>query len=252
MATFGQTWWGEQWLSAFNGIDHSNRLPRGRRYAGNGSVLQIDIQSTRVNARVQGSRRTPYRVDIGLDAFSDAQRKQLLEAVTANEAVLSRLLNRQLPQQMLDFTRTHNIRLFPRSWDDMNARCSCPDWAMPCKHIAAVIYLMANEIDKNPFLVFELHGLDLAKELEARAGVRLETLNALPTVLSAWSDAPVVEGWQPAPVCEFDAIDLTTMPPLGDNVLTLLSARPLFYPKDFRATLATQYKRTAREAARFG
>jgi SNF2 family DNA or RNA helicase/uncharacterized Zn finger protein len=251
MATFGQTWWGEQWLSAFNGIDDSNRLPRGRRYAANGSVLQIDIQSARADARVRGSRRTPYRVTIGLNAFSGAQRKQLLEAVSANPAILSHLLNRQLPRQMLDLTRAHNIRLFPRSWSDMQASCSCPDWAMPCKHIAAVIYLIANEIDKNPFLVFKLHGLDLAQELEAQAGVRLATLDALPTVLTAWAATPVIDGWQPAGLGAFDAIDLTRIPPLQDSVLALLPDKPLFYPKDFRATLASQYKRTAREAARF-
>ncbi len=251
MATFGQTWWGEQWLSALNDIDDSNRLPRGRRYAANGSVLQIEIQNARVNARVQGSRRTPYRVNISLDAFSDAQRQQLLETVSGNPAILSRLLNRQLPQQMLALTRAHNIRLFPRTWGDMTASCSCPDWAMPCKHIAAVIYLIANEIDKNPFLVFELHGLDLAKALEARVGVRLETMDALPTALTPWVKSPVVDGWTPAPAPQFDAIDLTGIPPLQDNVLTILSGKPLFYPKDFRATLASQYKRTAREAARF-
>lgn len=251
MATFGHTWWGEQWLSAFNGIDDTNRLPRGRRYAANGSVLRIEIQGTRVDARVRGSQRTPYRVAISLDAFNAAQRQQLLVAISDDPAILSRLLNRQLPQPVLDIARALDIQLFPRRWHDIRANCSCPDWAMPCKHIAAVIYLIANEIDKNPFRVFELHGLDLAAELEARVGMRLETMEALPIPLASWTQTPVVEGWSPAEISQFDAIDLTAIPPLQDKVLTILSGKPLFYPKDFRATLASQYKRTAREASRF-
>ncbi|UTW12039.1 DEAD/DEAH box helicase [Marinobacterium rhizophilum] len=251
MATFGHTWWGEQWLSAFNGIDDTNRLPRGRRYAANGSVLRIEIQGNRIDARIRGSRRTPYKVAISLAAFSAEQCQQLLAAVSDDPAILSRLLSRQLPHPVLDIARSLDIQLFPRRWHDMRANCSCPDWAMPCKHIAAVIYLIANEIDKNPFLVFTLHGLDLAKALEAQAGGRLETLEALPSVLQSWADAPAIQGWQPSGYEAFDAIDLTAIPPLQDKILTLLPAKPLFYPKDFRATLASQYKRTARAAARF-
>ena len=68
----------------------------------------------------------------------------------------------------------------------MTASCSCPDWAVPCKHIAAVIYLIANEIDKNPFLVFSLHAMDLVSELERQTGLQVATLKASPSTLGGW------------------------------------------------------------------
>lgn len=156
-AQYGQTWWGQQWLSAFDGIDFSNRLPRGRRYAGNGSVSDITISGTTVTARVQGRRIRPYKVSVRLDEFSVHAQKTILETISQNPTVLSRLLNRQLPEQTLALMPRNKITIFPRNWNDMKASCSCRDWAMPCKHIAAVIYLIANEIDKNPFLARQDH-----------------------------------------------------------------------------------------------
>ena len=105
---FGRTWWGEQWLYAFNGIDYSNRLPRGRRYANNGSVRNLSIVDGFVYADVKGRRATPYSVAMTLEKFSDRKRKQILNVVDSNPVLLSRLLNRQLPQQMLDLmTKRH-------------------------------------------------------------------------------------------------------------------------------------------------
>ncbi|MBV1790243.1 DEAD/DEAH box helicase [Marinobacterium sp. D7] len=251
MATYGNTWWGEQWLEAFNGIDYSNRLPRGRRYAGNGSVREIEIQPGGIQAAVQGSRRSPYRVEVRLEPFSDSQCRQIFQTINSSPALLSRLLNRQLPRRILALMSEQQIRLFPRDWNDMQAHCSCPDWAMPCKHIAAVLYLVANEIDRNPFLVFQLHGLDLAQALEGQAGAQLETLQALPTTVAGWSPEPIVQSEPAMPTSAFERVDLSVIPLLQEHILTVLSEKPLFHPKEFRKILADQYKRTAREAARF-
>ena len=90
---FGQTWWGQQWLNAFDGIDFSNRLPRGQRYARNGSVTSIDITAKAVNARVQGTRRSPYKVSVGLTTFTADQQQTIVRTVQRNPALLSRLLN---------------------------------------------------------------------------------------------------------------------------------------------------------------
>jgi len=144
VSRFGRTWWGRQWLAALDDIDESNRLPRGRRYAGNGSVRSIEIGEEAVHARVQGSRPAPYRVEVALAPFSGRQQRTVLEAVESSPVLLSRLLNRQLPPHVLELLEEQKIRLFPRRWRDIRASCSCPDVAMPCKHIAAVIYLIAN------------------------------------------------------------------------------------------------------------
>lgn len=86
----------------------------------------------------------------------------MLNGVSSNPALFSSLLNRQLPQQILKETNRLKIRLFPASWRAVCGHCSCPDWALPCKHLAGAIYLFANETYKNSSIVFELHGRDLS------------------------------------------------------------------------------------------
>ncbi len=251
MMHFGRTWWGQQWLAALDDIDFSNRLPRGRRYAGNGSVRSIAIDDTAVTAHVKGSRPSPYRVEVALTSYSESQRQFVLEVVESSPVLLSRLLNRQLPAPVLTLLEERGIRLFPGSWQDMTARCSCPDVALPCKHIAAVIYLIANEIDKDPFLVFALHGLDLPRALAARAGVRPAALATLPAVSAGWSEASTIAGSEPPDSDAFTGIDLSRVPALESRIFTILSAQPLFHAKDFRAILATQYQRARRAARAF-
>src|SRR5699024_6432406 len=214
MAIFGRTWWGQQWLSAFNNIDNLNRLPRGRRYAGNGSVQTIDIGTQAIHARVQGSRRTPYKVNIALALFNAQEQQTILDATEASPALLSRLLHRQLPQQLLALLHDHGIRLFPRNWQNMKATCSCPDAALPCKHIAAVLYIIANEIDKNPFLVFDLHGMDLAAALQQRLGASLHSASALPVLSESWFDDAPIQEFEPPDTGAFTALDLTRVPAL--------------------------------------
>ncbi|MGN8199566.1 SNF2-related protein [Salinisphaera sp. RV14] len=248
-ADFGRTWWGRQWLAAFDGIDQSNRLPRGRRYANNGSVRAVDIAGGTAAARVLGTRPTPYRVRIALPAFSKVERQTVLDTVQADPVLLSRLLNRELPAHVLTRLGARGIRLFPRSWRDLTARCSCPDDALPCKHIAAVIYLIANEIDKDPFVVFALHGLDLAQTLQAQMGVAPDSLTTLPVLSEDWSREPAIEHFEPPSAEAFAALDLSRIPALESRIFTILSAQPLFHSKDFHQILATHYKR-ARRAAR--
>ncbi len=251
MTRFGRTWWGRQWLASLDDIDQTNRLPRGRRYAGNGSVRSIELGEDTVQAQVQGSRRTPYRVEVALAPFSGRQRRTVLEAVEDSPVLLSRLLDRQLPPHVLTLLEERKVPLFPSRWRDIQASCSCPDIAMPCKHIAAVIYLIANEIDKNPFLVFTLRGLDLAEALQERSGVRPESLTTLPAVEAAWTASPVVTGFEPPPSDAFAGIDLARVPAIESRILAILSPEPLFHGKDFRRTLASHYPRARRAARAF-
>lgn len=149
---------------------------------------------------------------MALAQFSAEDRRSIFKAVEKSPALLSRLLNRQLPPQMLAILEDRRIRLFPRGWRDMKAHCSCPDWALPCKHIAAVIYLIANEIDKNPFLVFELHGMDLADALQARAGAHPDALLNLPVLSECWCAEPIIGDFEPPPADTFSGIDLSSVP----------------------------------------
>ena len=165
-ASYGRTWWGAQWLQALTQIDHENRLPRGRSYANRGAVLDLDVQDGRIRARVQGSRPRPYDVDIQVPAASAADAMRLVKRLAGNAGLIARLLNRELDPAVLQEARQLAIPVFPTRWSDMTMHCSCPDWAVPCKHLAAVIYLLSQEIDGDPFLVFSLRGLDLPRLLQ--------------------------------------------------------------------------------------
>ena len=164
--SYGRTWWGAQWLQALTQIDHENRLPRGRTYANRGAVLDLDVQDGRVRARVQGSRPRPYDVDIEVPATPAADAARLVKRLAADAGLIGRLLNRDLDPAVLQEARRLSIPVFPTRWSDLKMRCSCPDWAVPCKHLAAVIYLLSQEIDGDPFLVFSLRGLDLPRLLQ--------------------------------------------------------------------------------------
>lgn len=165
---YGKTWWGEQWLGALKNIDYSNRLPRGASYARNGMVQEINFSGNLISAKVKGSRRTPYSETIKLPEFSPKDIDKLIKLIQEQPVVLSKLFNRQLDESLAKMAEEAGMPLFPKQWTDLEMNCSCPDWAVPCKHLAAVIYKTSMEIDNNPFLVFSLHGVDLMAELEKR------------------------------------------------------------------------------------
>ena len=128
--TYGNTWWGKQWLKALTHIDYSNRLPRGRTYANKGMVQEISIEGNRIKAKVKGSRRTPYSVNINVAAFTANEKAKIISMVTDNPAYLSQLLNRRLPTELNDVCARQGIDIFPSRWDDLEGGCSCPDLSL--------------------------------------------------------------------------------------------------------------------------
>ncbi len=243
MAKYGQTWWGQQWLNSLLHIDNDNRLPRGRSYASKGAVLSVDIKNSEIRSKVQGSRSKPYDVRIDIPAFSKTQIEKLKEAIFSRPDLLSKLLNHDLAPELDAIALSLGIKTFPSTWKDFTMKCSCPDYAVPCKHLAAVLYMVANEIDKNPFMAFQLRGLDLLSELEqqhkgAATTVSLPSLESLLTPIDKKANAI------PQPVPSLDYTQITN----GKRVLDLLKPNPLFHPKDFKAILANGYKEIAKEA----
>ena len=137
---FGKTWWGEQWLNSLNNIDYSNRLPRGASYARNGAVEKIKITGNHIAAKVAGSRPRPYSVDIIMPPFFDPELGNFLQEITKRPVIISKLLNRELDPAVLQLAEKFGLKVFPKQWNDLKMQCSCPDWAVPCKHLASVIY----------------------------------------------------------------------------------------------------------------
>jgi SNF2 family DNA or RNA helicase/uncharacterized Zn finger protein len=248
---YGQTWWGKQWLNALTAVDWDNRLPRGKTYANKGSVRQFEIGENQITAQVQGS--SMYRVSIKIPRFSAEQKQKLLDRIAADSAVVSRLLNRDLDPQILKIADELGIRVFPNRWDDFSMNCSCPDWAVPCKHLAAVVYIVSREIDKNPFFVFALHGLDLLGEL-GRRGVKIEKqakiLIPKPADLLIAEPIKTEKEFTLEPET-YSALDFATIEYLPEQLPRLLPPKPLFFERgDFREIYIKVLKSTAKEVSK--
>ncbi len=246
--TYGNTWWGQQWLNALNNIDFSNRLPRGRTYANKGAVQEVEISGNSIRALVAGSRPRPYVVEFTVPRFRAAEKARIIELIADNALFLSQLLNRELPPALHEACLEEGIEIFPASWGDIQGHCSCPDWAVPCKHMAAVLYLVANEIDKNPFLVFDLHGFDLLRGLEGIgyeiAGERDIYITQFPALIRKGPLALPSFEWSGS---FFEGLDFSELPTLREDLLQLLSPQPVFYPAgDFKKLLDRAYRESSK------
>ena len=154
---FGENWWARRWIEVLESFGWSNRLQRGRTYARKGQVMNIDVRSGQVTARVQGSRRAPYTVRIKITPLSDGQWERVVDAMAQQALFTAQLLAGEMPPEIERAFQSAGVSLFPTS-GDVAMSCSCPDWAVPCKHIAAVYYLLGEEFDRDPFLLFTLRG----------------------------------------------------------------------------------------------
>ncbi len=176
---FAASWWGQRWIKVLEGFDIGERLTRGRTYARKGQVMDIEIEKGAVRATVQGSRSHPYEVEMRFQPLSPAQWGQVAKALASRFISLARLLAGELPEDIENIFESAKLSLFPHQLRDLKTACSCPDWSNPCKHTAAVFYLLAEEFDRDPFLLFKLRGLD-REELFELLGYRAAAAPELP------------------------------------------------------------------------
>jgi uncharacterized Zn finger protein len=155
---FGKTWWAGRWIAALERIVDSARLSRGRSYARSGQVVSLEVGRGGVKALVQGSRPKPYKVSIGFKRLTDPEWEQVVEAMSVEAIYAAQLLSGEMPEDVEKVFETAGVNLFPTNRGDLETDCSCPDWANPCKHVAAVHYLLGERFDADPFLMFELRG----------------------------------------------------------------------------------------------
>jgi len=152
------TWWSARFVAVLESYGLGTRMQRGRRYARKGQVLSIDVQAATIAAQVQGSRRTPYLVTVSLPEPAPAQWQGIDAAMRAKVGFVARLLAGEVPTDLEEVFGAAGVALFPRGWEDLRARCSCPDWENPCKHIAAVLYVFADQLDTDPWLLLAWRG----------------------------------------------------------------------------------------------
>src|SRR3989441_4426311 len=154
----GETWWSKRWIKVLESFSMGTRLTRGRSYARQGQVISIDVEPGLVKAKVQGSQPRPYNVKIRLEPLSDQDWDKVTDAMASQAIFAAKLLAGEMPNTIEEAFASVHVSLFPTALRELNTDFSCPDWANPCKHIAAVYYLLAERFDEDPFLIFKLRG----------------------------------------------------------------------------------------------
>jgi uncharacterized Zn finger protein len=154
----GEQWWSRRFVEVLESFGMSGRLARGRNYARRGQVMEFELSTGKVRARVQGSRPAPYQVRIGVLPLTTAQWRSVTEALGGQALFRAKLLAGEMPHEIEDVFAACGTPLFPRSARDLEMSCSCPDWGVPCKHLAAVCYVLAEKFDDDPFAMLAWRG----------------------------------------------------------------------------------------------
>lgn len=169
--SFSRKWWGKRWIEVLESFNIGARLSRGKSYARKGQVISLDIEKGHVEAMVQGSRSGAYHVSLKFKTFTSAEWKGLVSSLAEQPIFAATLLTNEMPEDIESVFHGAGLSLFPKNKSDLETNCSCPDWSNPCKHIAAVYYLMAEAFDNDPFLIFRLRGMEKDKLLTMLQGV---------------------------------------------------------------------------------
>lgn len=244
----GEQWWSRRFIDVLESFGLQTRLSRGRTYARSGQVLSLDIGTGHVTALVQGSRVKPYAVKLTVDPLTTRQWMRVEEALAARAVFRARLLADEMPAEIEEVFADCGTPLFPKSARDLTMTCSCPDWEVPCKHLAAVCYVLAEAFDADPFQMLAWRGkgrADLLSSLRrlsaagggARAGNR-PVIDVSDAPLSSsqagfWSStlSPArLRALPPAPAAPPDLLLRSIEPPFitvgGMDLVTLL--RPAY------------------------
>lgn len=174
MAQFSRTWWGKRFIEALEQFTDSARLGRGRSYASGGKILEYKIDKNKITAKVKGSinpyfgvyKEPRYNTTIEITPIAKVSWSKAIKYISFKASFVSKLLMNEVPANIESAFTDLGLHLLPHSKKDFKTSCSCPDYANPCKHIAGVYYLVASQLDHNPFILFELRGLS-KDELQA-------------------------------------------------------------------------------------
>ncbi|MDM4720166.1 SWIM zinc finger family protein [Micromonospora sp. WMMA1363] len=236
----GRSWWSRRFLEVLESFALGTRLTRGRSYARAGQVVRLDVAPGEVTAVVQGSRPRPYNVRITLPAFPPALWARVEADLAAQAFFSARLLAGDLPAELEELFADAGAPLFPAAVHELRQRCSCPDAAVPCKHLAATFYLLAEAFDADPFQLLHWRGrsrdelLDRLRELRGTGAAPIPrptsdrsaggpaTVEAVPV-----GTARAVTGLPSPPLAE--AVDRFWSPPvpLPDRPPTLVTGPDL-------------------------
>ncbi len=173
-----KNWWGNAWCYNLERYaDYANRIARGKRYVKMGTVLDLKINQGRVVARVQGHMKTPYKVEVRIAPLDDEKCSKIISRCESKIQNIEDLINGNFPKDMQDVIMDRDNGLFPAP-KEISFSCSCPDWAVMCKHVAAVLYGIGARLDENPLLFFELRGIDPEKFISKAINSKVDEMLA--------------------------------------------------------------------------
>ncbi len=248
-------WWVERWLELLDSYRFKKRLERGRNYAREGNVLSIEFVDSLVLADIQGSEAQPYKVSLSLEPFADEDREQALKRMSqppfsdedwdcviqslSEKAIFSaQLLAGEMPSDIEAVFTSNGLSLFPYTLSDIRSRCTCPDKANPCKHIAAVYYQLGDRFSEDPFLIFQLRGRTKDQILASLRQLRShnnDDVNPEDLIETQDDNEPSLDTEQVQPWEDFWRYDepldpslVVIVPPLDNkNILDILGQMPL-------------------------
>jgi uncharacterized Zn finger protein len=209
-----QSWWSERFIAVLESIVVGGRLERGRAYARRGQVVDLHLDTGAVTATVQGSRAQPYRVRAGLAAFGAAEWAEVTRALADDAWYAAKLLAGEMPADIEDVFASVGLSLFPAGAGELSMDCTCPDWGVPCKHLAAVFYLLAESFDDDPFGILAWRGRDREALLAALSGLRTGARTAR---MADGDDATAVGDAVPLTAC-LDTYFTSGAPPAGPDL----------------------------------
>ncbi|MEJ3654721.1 SWIM zinc finger family protein [Actinomycetes bacterium KLBMP 9759] len=161
-----RTWWSGRFIAVLESIGVGGRMARGRNYARAGQIISLDVSAGGAVAQVQGTRPRPYKVRIGIPTLGKAEWAAVAQALADDASYTAALLNGEMPRDIEAVFEAAGFALFPTSERDLSMDCTCPDVQVPCKHLAAVFYVLAERFDADPFEILALRGRDRATLLD--------------------------------------------------------------------------------------
>ena len=231
----GETWWSQRFLAAVETALVGGRSSRGALYARKGQVIELRVEAAVISAIVQGSRPTPYNVCIAMPTADSGQWGRILASLASQAMYSASMLAGELPHEIEEVFAAVGVPLFPSPTSRLSTSCTCPDWANPCKHVAAVCYLVAEQFDRDPFVLLAWRGCERAEVLGRLRELRGATVvtSEEPPTAPAPSSPPLSEClsgfWRAGPELASVQIGLA---PLNLPVPFFAS-----YPKAFRTSV---------------
>ena len=177
MKTKSKTWWGKKFIAALEEFTDTGRLTRGKAYRTDRRIKKWQITDNQVTAKILGNenpyfgvtKAPTYTTKVELTPISTKEWDKVIAAISINAGAITRLMMNDMPNNIEALFQGSKVNLLPANYKDFKVSCSCPDYAVPCKHIAGVCYRLSELFDNDPFLLFELRGLS-RKQLHQKLG----------------------------------------------------------------------------------